>query len=111
MYVRGSAMIILVYDVNSTASYDELCSKWLPYIKLLEKNAFVCIVETKIDLVNSKEGLNTEQARQLANENGYLFWRVSSKSNIYIQKMFDEISKKLIAESSAKLEISSNILY
>lgn len=95
MYIRGSDMIIAVYKATNNSTYDELIDIWIPYIKKIDSNIPICIVESMIDDINSESSKLTEEAKKYAEFNGYLFWRVSSKEQTNITEMFTNIVNKL----------------
>jgi small GTP-binding protein len=101
MYTRGANMIIIVYDVGSPNTYKNLSKYWLPNMQSTEPGALICLVEAKIDLIpNNEETETTRCARELAQQNKCLFWRVSSKTKTNIREMFADITQKLISIES-----------
>jgi Ras-related protein Rab-5C len=105
MYIRGSDMIIAIYDGTDIKTYDDLINYWIPYVKTIEPDANFYIVESKIDMLDSN--INTEVAKKYAKDNGYLFWRVSARESINIQEMFSDIVSK---SKTKEMNTSSNII-
>lgn len=83
--VLGSAFssktqaIFLCYDISSRATFQTLDS-WLDIIETLRQTRICIIIGCKSDL-NSKREVSTLEGRIFADDHGFLFFEVSSKSS------------------------------
>jgi GTPase SAR1 family protein len=116
-YVRGSSIIFLVYDVTSKQlyyyvintykfninyfkyslsyylnkclgreSFDNI-SKWISFIQSIERPPFIVLCGNKIDL-EEKRDVQLQEGFDLAEKEEMLFFEVSAKENIDVDKMF-----------------------
>ncbi len=88
MYLRGSNIILIVYDVNSEDCYKSV-KKWLNYvIKYCTEEHDIIIVGNKSDLFSSQ---NTNLIECLCEETKFSHIKVSCKTISNIDKLFNEI--------------------
>lgn len=88
LYLSGSSVIIVVYDVTSIDSFEHVSERWLPYVRHNlrlgpdEKLPMLYLIANKIDMQSGlhKRVISTEQGRELADENGLGFLEVSAKT-------------------------------
>ena len=93
-YIRNSSMIILVYDVTSKKSFENI-PKWIDFIQSIEKTKMV-ICGNKIDLNNRV--ITDDMAKELKNkytEMDILHFEVSAKNNSNMNDMFYEVVANL----------------
>ena len=84
-YIRGSAIIFLIFDVSQKISYDHL-NEWLNFITNIENGGLIIIVGNKIDLKDSRE-VNTEEAEKYCKDKKYDYFEVSAKDGTNIDNM------------------------
>lgn len=94
-YIRNSSMIILVYDVTSKKSFENI-PKWIDFIQSIEKTKMV-ICGNKIDLDNNRV-ITDDMAKELKNtytDMDILHFEVSAKNNSNMNDMFYEVVANL----------------
>ena len=94
-YIRNSSMIILVYDVTSKKSFENI-PKWIDFIQSIEKTKMV-ICGNKIDLNNNRV-ITDDMANELKNkymDMDILHFEVSAKNNSNMNDMFYEVVANL----------------
>ena len=79
LFIKGSQIVILVYSINSSDSFEGL-KYWNSTIKeqLEGDNYILAVVGSKCDLIN-EEIVSEEDAKNFAKENNAIFKLVSSK--------------------------------
>ena len=83
-YIRGAALVFLVYDVTNKNSFDSL-TNWLKFINNIE-NTNIVIVGNKIDL-ESKRVIGNEEGKKFAEENHMELFEVSAKEGTGLEDM------------------------
>ena len=94
-YIRNSSMVILVYDVTSKKSFENI-PKWIDFIQSIEKTKMV-ICGNKIDLDNNRV-ITDDMAKELKNkytDMDILHFEVSAKNNSNMNDMFYEVVANL----------------
>ena len=84
-YIRGSAIIFLIFDVSQKITYEHL-NDWLKFITDIEKGGLIIIVGNKIDLKDTRE-INSEDAEKYCKEKKYDYFEVSAKDGTNIDNM------------------------
>ena len=84
-YIRGSALIFLIFDVSKKETYDHL-NEWLKFITNIENGGLIIIVGNKIDLKDSRE-VNTEEAEKYCKDKKYEYFEFSAKNGTNIDNM------------------------
>ena len=83
-YVRGASIIFIIYDISSKESFDNL-GTWINFIKQVNTdNSMVVLCGNKTDL---ERRITTHEGNDLANKEQMLFFEVSAKNGININKM------------------------
>ena len=104
--IKNSDIIICLYTLNDENSYNELLNYWYPFIKNNNenKNAIIGIAENKNDL-KSENGIqfdvdilksNDDIKKALNVNNDIIFEKISCKTNLNINKLFQRIIDKFI---------------
>ena len=89
MYTRDPNIILLVYDVTSKDSFIHL-SNWLESLTNVNKEEVIfAVVGNKTDL-NDRRVVNSEDGKNYAKENGFIFAEVSAKSGEGINDLFEK---------------------
>lgn len=107
-YIRGAALVFLVYDITNKNSFDHL-PDWNKFINDIE-NTIIVIIGNKIDLEN-KRVISVEEGKKFAEENNFNIFEVSAKEGTGLQDMlFNSIAslpvfELLNAEKMTKEEI------
>ena len=84
-YIRGSAIIFLIFDVSQKITYEHL-NEWLNFITNIENGGLIIIVGNKIDLKDRRE-VNTEEAEKYCKDKKYEYFEVSAKNGTNIDNM------------------------
>ena len=94
-FIYTNAIIaILVYDITSQITFDELKEYWINQIKeSATDDIILAIVGNKADLIE-KEEVDEVEARNFAKDNNAVFFRTSAKSSMGINKLFEDMTKK-----------------
>ena len=100
MYTRDADIILLVYDITSRNSFNNL-SIWLGDLTNAKEDAIFAVVGNKTDLEDTRE-VNAEEGKKFAEEKNFIFAEVSAKTGDGIKKLFDVILKKMLKK---KLEL------
>ena len=104
-YYRGAQGVILVYDVSSRESFDNLKSTWLKELDVYADldDLILMIVGNKIDLESKGERkVSTEEGLQLAKELSALFMESSAKTRLGIKAIFEELVRKILNSPKTK---------
>ncbi|KAI0983096.1 hypothetical protein GJ496_008394 [Pomphorhynchus laevis] len=93
-YYRGAMGVILVYDITSEKSYDNI-KNW---IKAIENNASddveKMIIGNKCDMESNRQ-VPRERGEQLAKEYNVKFMETSAKQNQNITQAFEDITYRI----------------
>jgi Ras-related protein Rab-1A len=106
-YYRGSNGIMLIYDITSTSSFQNI-KNWITQIKdYLGDDACITLVGNKIDLESNRR-VSTEEGRKLATENNFNFFEASAKDNINISEAFENLTKEMLKKNNVNDEKTRN---
>lgn len=103
-YYRGAQGVILVYDVSSRESFDNLKATWLKELAVYADldDLVLMIVGNKVDLeANGERKVSTEEGLQLAKELSALFMESSAKTRLGIKSIFEELVRKILNSPKA----------
>ena len=97
MFFKDAAVALIVYDITSRKSFDEIKNYWMNLVKENgPKQIIMYIVGNKCDL-SEKEAVIEDQAREYAENQHVSFYLTSAKNSIGIDELFDEIGKKYLS--------------
>jgi small GTP-binding protein len=86
--VKNVDCFLLVYDVTSRKSFNNL-PKWLELInEEIKKNAIFVVVGNTIDLKEQRT-VSTDEGKAFAKNNGFIFAEVSAKTGEGIKDLFE----------------------
>ncbi|CAH1788841.1 unnamed protein product [Owenia fusiformis] len=95
MYYRNANAALLVYDITSAASFEDVKS-WVSELKKNIDTAIVmCMLANKCDLNNERQ-VPKEEGQEYAASIGALFLETSAISNEGIRPAFLEVAKELL---------------
>ena len=99
-YLRNADGILLVYDVTTTESFDNL-KDWITSIKqnMETKNIFLplIIVGNKVDMEESRE-ISKEDAEKFASENHYKYYETSAKTGDGVDEAIRELVNQILKQ-------------
>lgn len=106
-YFRGARMLVVVYSIDDTESFDSLDS-WLGNASSArsaagEEPLVIVLVGNKLDLAEDNRNVSEARARQLAelfDIPSDLIFEISAKDNTNVQKMFNTIATKIKPDTS-----------
>ncbi|TRM61266.1 P-loop containing nucleoside triphosphate hydrolase protein [Schizophyllum amplum] len=103
-YYRGAAGCLLVYDVTSRRSFDNLPT-WLADVREHADPHLTCIlVGNKVDLCEDTEGtaakrdrqVTTDEGEMFAREHNLLFVEASAKSGQNVEHAFEQATRNIL---------------
>jgi small GTP-binding protein len=96
IFYKDAKAIILVYDVTSKKSFDEIKNYWYEQIKQLgSENIVIAIAANKYDLYEEKQ-VSNEEGEEFAKSIGAIFVSTSAKNASGINNLFENIAHKII---------------
>jgi len=99
-YYRGSAGVILVYDVCSRDSFYHVAT-WLEDAKTLTGDDIVLLlVGNKTDLSDAREVAYLEAAR-FAQENGLIFFETSARTGDGVDEVFLKVTRTILTRMAS----------
>ena len=103
LFYKDANVAILVYDITSKQSFDELKGYWANQVKESgPADILLVICANKSDLINIEQ-VDEEEARNYAKEIGALFCLTSAKSADGISDLFLQIAQKHLGIDDVKL--------
>ncbi len=94
IFYKDARVIILVYNIESQTSFDNLKEYWYEEVKNNSlSNVILAVVGNKIDLYERCQ-VNENEARQWADSINAIFQLTSAKSDSGIDLLFENIAKK-----------------
>ncbi len=95
LFLKGSHIVIMVYDITNKESFDELDTFWKEKIKDNTKNIILGLVANKSDLYES-EVVSIEEGKNFAKNNDAFFFETSAKNYDSVRQLFIELVTKYI---------------
>ncbi|CAH0521984.1 unnamed protein product [Peronospora belbahrii] len=93
MYYRNAKAAILVFDLQSEASFEKI-KEWLQDLQHhVDDNIVLAVVGNKSDVSSS---FDFSKAQQFANEIGALVFRTSAKTGEGVQSLFESLAVQLL---------------
>ena len=94
IFYKDAKVILLVYDITGSKSFEELKNYWYEQIKLnADNDAIIAVVANKSDLYASQQVTN-EEAQEFADKIKAIFQSTSAKSDQGITDLFDNVGRK-----------------
>ena len=99
IFYKDAKAIILVYDITSLKSFEELKNYWYPKVKEnCQSDIILGIAGNKDDLYENEQ-VSFQDAQNFADEIGAIYKKTSALNNSNIQFIFECIGKKYIDSS------------
>ena len=96
IFYKDAKVIVFVYDITSIDSFNAIKNYWYNETKnYANKSPLLVLVANKDDLYES-EKISVKEGKKYADEINALFIRTSATSNMRVNLLFENISKKLI---------------
>ena len=93
-YYKNSACAIIVYDITSKDTFNNL-SSWIKTCKNhCDKKVFLVLIGNKSDL-NEKREVSFEEGQELADKYGMLFYETSAKDGTNVECIFNDSANKI----------------
>ena len=94
-YYRGCHVVLIVYDVTSKKSFENVTT-WVECVdKFAKTNVLRILVGNKTDL-EEKRVISKEEGKKLAEENGLKFYEISAKTMNGLVEMFEDVAKEYV---------------
>lgn len=94
MFYKDASAVILVYDITSVKSFEEIKNYWAQQVKeLCRTDVIIAIAANKSDLFE-KEMVDQKEATKFANEINAIFKGTSAFTEKGIERIFEEIGKR-----------------
>lgn len=72
MYLRGSQIVLMVFDLTDRNSYEDVINFWYNEVKKHQNDAVIILIGNKLDLVKLDQNNNTQNTRKIrSNEAKY----------------------------------------
>ena len=105
-YYKGANGIILIYDVTSQKTYDNV-KNWVTQIREeASPNVVVYLCGNKIDMKEERK-IKEEDGKKLAEEYGFPFHETSARDGINVDETFEDLVERIDSVYS-KLDININ---
>jgi Ras-related protein Rab-21 len=98
MYYRGANVAILVYDITSEKSFQDI-SSWAEELQRNTADIDIYVVGSKLDLAQKHRQVTREQAQAYVRDTlglTHQIHEVSAKDAIGIDELFNEITRSLV---------------
>ena len=103
MFYKEADVAILVYDITSKSSFEELKNYWVEQVlEASPKNIILVIVANKSDLIDNEQ-VDEEEARNYAKKVKADFFVISAKENNSVNELFKSIAKKYSGANSVEV--------
>ena len=101
-YYRGAIGALLVYDITSQSTFDNLPNWLKDSLEATNQNIGLVLVGNKCDMENQRQ-VQSALAKQFAKENNLLFLETSAKNGNNIEKIFQILSEQILTKIDAGL--------
>ena len=96
MYIRGSNVAIIVYDITSSESF-KMADRWIEDVRKQGDDVIFVLVGNKTDLENERE-VSVEEGEKKAREMDLMFVETSAKSGYNVKHLL-----RIIIQSLSKI--------
>ena len=97
IFYKDAHIIIFVYDITNRETLEGLQQYWYPEIQAnCTTKAVMAVVANKFDLYNCEGAVEDKEGIEWADKIGAIFQITSAKSSLGINKLFENVGKKLL---------------
>ncbi|ORY00687.1 ras-like GTP-binding protein RYL2 [Basidiobolus meristosporus CBS 931.73] len=104
MYYRGANAAVIVYDLTSRKSFDDI-EAWVEELrKNMAEELVIHIVGNKFDLASAQRSVSLDEAAEVISNSigaGYTVHEVSAKDDEGVHEIFFQIAKQLVVKKHA----------
>ena len=98
IFFKNADVIIFVYDISSSFSFNAIQNYWYPETKnKADKDPILVLVANKSDLFKD-EKISQNEGKIFAEQINAIYIRTSALSNMEINMLFESIGKKIITK-------------
>ena len=109
-YYKGSHGIILIYDVTSLKTFENVKS-WISQInEEISDKVVIYLVANKIDMETERK-VSTKEGQKLAEELGVPFIETSAKTGVGIDNVFNDMVERIDKEFGDAQRVTKNLSY
>ena len=109
-YYKGSHGIILIYDVTSLKTFENVKS-WISQInEEISDKVVIYLVANKIDMETERK-VSTKEGQKLAEELGVPFIETSAKTGVGIDNVFNDMVERIDKEFGDAQRATKNLSY
>ena len=110
-YYQGSHVILLVYDISSRKSFENI-QKWLADIRYsCDSDVVVMLVGNKNDLPPSTRQVSYNEGKEFADANHFLFYETSAKTGIHVKEMIMSVIETCYLKFVQYMTVYTKSLY
>jgi Ras-related protein Rab-18 len=97
-YYRGAQGVILVYDVTSRETFDNLKDVWIPELETYctSRTVVKMVVGNKVDKGDGVRVVTKKEGQEFARQHETLFLECSAKTKVGVQQAFEELIEKIV---------------
>jgi Ras-related protein Rab-5C len=95
MYLKGSKIVLMVYDITDSRSYEAIKDHWIDFTYENAKESVYILIGNKTDFDNNRT-VDKSQAKHLASINGAEYVEVSAKNGSGFIELIDVLIRAAI---------------
>lgn len=108
-FYKGAHAVIVVFDITSRTSYDEMTNMWLTEVESnCDKDVEIAIVGNKSDMDNKRE-VSFQEANDCAMRHNCSYFETSAKNGNNIEKVFFELTEVIYAKEKMKITTEADL--
>lgn len=105
-FYKGAHAVIVVFDITSKTSFEEMASMWLPEVQSnCDRDVEIAIVGNKSDMETKRE-VSFQEANDCALKNNCGYYETSAKSGSNVEKVFFELTEVIYAKERMQKNVN-----